>query len=616
MPHLRYNGRFWRVSSDELFFPGMFAIFGRILWTTLLIVILAYSTQRLSRCPDGGGILAYLYLSLIVFVLSIFCEICLVKRSLVGSMVETEKRDEGIGKYLTTKIILGGIHLVLAIFGTFLISNRTFIPCAENFRGSQNFDLVFLAVIVVTQLVDVSSLFCCCYTFSASKEVEHFDQDYHLTATMWEGRCKSVMNCLQISTCNLFGGSNLDGDLSAVANVLTKFFHHNGFLDVVPSDVVAGIILVRIQQLEKESSISYFNHSINRSPQSVLAGLEIGSIDTRDIDLEESREDDEVGDMNRSESLVHSTVSVNTRKDLDKQNESDRALIEAAAKYAVHMVAVYTHFFALYLHPCTGLCGLCCLNICKKYSKTGFTSGSHVPYGVKGDNRCGMNHAGLNFLTKDIESDVVYASYNNDTVAKPFAVFLNHEQSSVVISIRGSMSLEDCITDAIAEPVEMKEAGDRWDFEGRDRYAHTGILKAAMNIREELESSKVLEKIFGTSSSSTPSSSPQKPVGHNPGNSTKYEGLQEIEEGLSASNVRFHLVKAHTAMRFCSSLFSSQCLIMFSRSFALLACYTTNRALFPVLSFYSSCPHFLPLSLCISPSLVICSSLIFLTLSF
>jgi hypothetical protein len=30
--------------------------------------------------------------------------------------------------------------------------------------------------------------------------------------------------------------------------VLTTFFHHDGFLDVVASDVVAGFILVRVEQ--------------------------------------------------------------------------------------------------------------------------------------------------------------------------------------------------------------------------------------------------------------------------------------------------------------------------------------------------------------------------------
>ena len=37
-------------------------------------------------------------------------------------------------------------------------------------------------------------------------------------------------------------------DRVAVAAILSDFFHHEGFLDVVPSDVVAGILLVRFQQ--------------------------------------------------------------------------------------------------------------------------------------------------------------------------------------------------------------------------------------------------------------------------------------------------------------------------------------------------------------------------------
>lgn len=37
-------------------------------------------------------------------------------------------------------------------------------------------------------------------------------------------------------------------DRVVVAAILSDFFHHEGFLDVVPSDVVAGILLVRFQQ--------------------------------------------------------------------------------------------------------------------------------------------------------------------------------------------------------------------------------------------------------------------------------------------------------------------------------------------------------------------------------
>jgi hypothetical protein len=32
---------------------------------------------------------------------------------------------------------------------------------------------------------------------------------------------------------------------------MATFFHHGGFLDVVPSDVIAGLVLVRMQQKQK-----------------------------------------------------------------------------------------------------------------------------------------------------------------------------------------------------------------------------------------------------------------------------------------------------------------------------------------------------------------------------
>lgn len=518
MPHLRYNGRLWRVSSDELFFPGVFAIFGRIFWTTLLITILAFATPRISRCPNGGGLLSYLYLSLAVFVLSIFCEGCIVKKSLVGSLVETGKREEGIGKFLTAHLVLGVLQFVLAICGLFVISSRSFIPCVNELRSTQQYDLILLGVIVVSQLVDITSLICCCYSFSANRVGDESLQDEHYAATLLEGRCKSVMRYVQFISCNLFGGSNVDEGLNTVARVLTNFFHHDGFLDVVPSDVVAGIMLVRIQQRQRRRHVS--SQCLNPLLNSDFAAP------LQSIDIEEARDGDESRTAFITNDNVLSPFAVSDRRTLDRSSPADRAMIEVAAKYAVYMIAIYTHLLALYMQPCTGLCCLCyskmknisaerssgeetascsrafnCCSLCGKrnagtssYSR--FQSASSHPFTVKGDNSCRANHAGLIHFTKDIQSEVVYASYENDTVAKPFAIFLNHDQRSVVVTIRGSMSLEDCITDAIADPVELREAGERWGFNGAGRYAHGGFLSAALNIREEIETSQVLLKIF------------------------------------------------------------------------------------------------------------------------
>lgn len=545
MPHLRYNGRLWRLSSDELFFPGVFAILGRIFWSTLLITVLAFTSPRLSRCPNGGGLLSYLYISLTVFILSIICEACIVKKSLVGSIVENGKREVGIGKYLTAHLALGVLQFILAICGLFVISSRTFIPCVHELKSTQQYDLIMLGVIVISQLVDITSLVCCCYSFAASREGEESLQDEHYAATMLEGRCKSVMRYIQIVSCNIFGGSNIDEDLNTVARVLTNFFHHDGFLDVVPSDVVAGIMLVRIQQRQRRQ-IS-FNNGISSSfvPAAYSNTFQASTTyDSKFTDLEEARDDQEGYDGSYLNSRKMSNYSINHRSILDRKNESDRALIESAAKYAKYMIAIYTHLLALYMQPCTGLCclfiskmrnitaggsgeeGSCCSGctpsscspcsrrsgISRSYSR--FQSTATQSSTIKGDNCCRSNHAGLIHFTKDIASEVVYASYENDTVAKPFAVFLNHEQRSVVITIRGSMSLEDCITDAIADPVELKAAGERWGFDGVGRYAHGGFLSAALYIREDLENSHILYKIYEQQqpSSSYPTNSPQEKI--------------------------------------------------------------------------------------------------------
>lgn len=504
MPHLKYNGRYWKLSSDELFLPGVAAIAGRTVWSILLIIILSYSTVRLSRCSNTGGLLIYLYLSLIVFIGSVLCEALLVKKSLVGSMVDTAMRDEGMGKLFTAHIILGASQFFLAIFGAFVVSANSFIPCATTFQLSRTYDLILLSVIIISQLVDISSLVCCCYIFSSKKvSAEGIDDEEEMTS-IWESRCKVGVKVFQIFTCNLFGGSNIERDLRAVAKILTTFFHHDGFLDVVPSDVLAGIILVRMQQRSRMSRILAV-------PSGDLEWTGCNpSADVIPHSGGESMNDDDEHKSGLS-TLPLSLHSVSYRRDLSSGSKIDRDVIEAAAKYAVYMIALYTHLMVLFTQPCTGSCSLC-------YSKTKFSCRklkggnccgpssccvpkdvhSSGPY-IKGDNFCGMNHAGLSHFTRNVQAEVTYVSYENDTIQKPFAVFVNEEDHSIVISVRGSLSIEDCITDAIADPMELTAAGEKWGFDGVGRYAHAGFLNAALSICQELEDSKVLINLFKNS---------------------------------------------------------------------------------------------------------------------
>ena len=43
--------------------------------------------------------------------------------------------------------------------------------------------------------------------------------------------------------------------------------------------------------------------------------------------------------------------------------------------------------------------------------------------------------------------------------------------------------------------------GEQWGFDGKGRYAHAGMLKAALTIRAELEANDTLAKIYNGSDS-------------------------------------------------------------------------------------------------------------------
>lgn len=42
----------------------------------------------------------------------------------------------------------------------------------------------------------------------------------------------------------------------------------------------------------------------------------------------------------------------------------------------------------------------------------------------------------------------------------------------------------------------MREAGKRWGFNGRGRWAHSGMLRAALVIRGEIEEARILNRIY------------------------------------------------------------------------------------------------------------------------
>jgi hypothetical protein len=75
----------------------------------------------------------------------------------------------------------------------------------------------------------------------------------------------------------------------------------------------------------------------------------------------------------------------------------------------------------------------------------------------------------------------------------PFAIIADPNTRSIVITCRSTMTLPDFVTDANLTPAELTEAGKLWGFDGEGHFAHGGMLRTAMRIREEIEADGTLQ---------------------------------------------------------------------------------------------------------------------------
>lgn len=513
------------------------------------------------------------------------------------------------------------IQLLLAIWGVLLISDSIYLPCASELLQANHTETVLLTIVVVLQLIDVSSQFFCCYLLKAGRVKKGHginasmrgsgaandsgspggthatdsdnlyasdDDDYDDSDDLddesqqkWERRCSSLCKCTRFFSCGIFGGSNIAQDMEAVAKVLTTFFQHDGFLDVVPSDVMAGILLVRLQQRrtltryvsERDLDAAMNNMgndddyaALNNSPPIEDARSGNGgspreaSVDVVDIELGTDAENVTFGGrqgqaptLSASPRQLSITLTERSRqavaaprRQMIPTNLDDLEIIRLTTRMSKFAFAIYSHLLYLFDKPLTGGCRLCysCLGgegCANNKPVQGYTGGAGsktdgytaVPLG---DNCCSINHSAVNAVVEEMgDAEVVFASYRNDLEMKPYGIFLDHDTKSIVIAIRGSLSLEDCITDVLCKPSELLEAGKRWGFNGKNRWAHSGMLRSAEAIREDIEREGVLRALIYSAGSDNNNSG----IGSGPRIQGTHSSYQS-EANSPVSGVRAH----------------------------------------------------------------------------
>lgn len=273
------------------------------------------------------------------------------------------------------------------------------------------------------------------------KDYEH----QHRKTAQCLGDCLKFIQCM---SCNSLEGGKIraEVDLSDAAVAIMDFFNVKTSFGIVLSDIY--VVFQVLLRLRREGA-----YKASQQSKDEIRQLE----DIRPVDAS-----------------IPSTKTM-----LQHNNPEDMKIIREAAWYSKYSQGVYEAYQLFLLS--TG-------NLTEECPEV------YNPNAGECDNNFSLSE----WLCKlDCPNTaLVYGSFRNDRVSTPYCILVDEDAKKVIITVRGTASLEDLVTDLQMTPVDMSEVGKTCGFDGTNKYAHKGILLRAKWIFNDLTKTKILKKLF------------------------------------------------------------------------------------------------------------------------
>ena len=185
---------------------------------------------------------------------------------------------------------------------------------------------------------------------------------------------------------------------------------------------------------------------------------------------------------------------------LSRNIATDIAQLEEGAHYVKFALAMYTWVMYLLIHPFSGIPRLIFQGFSTSLEKLCNTyHGSKQGEGNEPNRGCGLCdcHKSAILLTLGLDnSDIVYVQMKSGFNDTPYSIVLDHDWKNVVLSIRGTFSLEDAVKDSLIEAESLSRLGRDFGFDGVNQFCHCGMLLAAKNILTDLQRHDLLNKLL------------------------------------------------------------------------------------------------------------------------
>jgi sn1-specific diacylglycerol lipase len=435
MPALVVCGCRWGVGSDDFVFAGGLALLIRTGWMVASAVVLGHHLNSDSIPPpckiydDVTIFIGFLLADLIVQSVIQFLIICISGRG--GMTTNHAKRDEQVARLVVLQLVLFVLESAWVVLGSvWAFSNDS--NCDKTITETRG--LIITGYIWIT--IFTIKLFCnadpvgCFHQRNVDEE-----QRYSASERSWE-------KCCRFFCCVADVGNGRRGVILDVARIFASLFTKTGITNMVATDCAAAMALVQFRQEheEQEHKKSCSNASQTRPYSGVLGEWQ------------------------------HPCIPLNFN---DTQQQNQQQLYRDSCYYMKYALAAYGWPLLMLMHLGTGICRLApncrCCTCCREHA----TPNDHC---VECNTSAILHQTGLD------RDEIIHVTYHNKAYEPPYFVAVDKEKQSIIISIRGTMSVSDALTDLTANPEEFGDASE-------PLHAHGGIYKAALYVKSQLEQS-------------------------------------------------------------------------------------------------------------------------------
>ncbi|XP_032250025.1 sn1-specific diacylglycerol lipase beta isoform X4 [Phoca vitulina] len=429
MPGMVLFGRRWAIASDDLVFPGFFELSLRVVWWIGILTL--YLMHRGKLDCAGGTLLSSYLIVLLVLLAVIICTVsAIVCVSMKGTICNPGPR-KSMSKLLYLRLALFLPEMVWASLGSAWIADD--VQCDRTVVNGVIATVIISWIIIVSTVVTIIIVFdplggkMAPYPSSGPNHLDSHESSQLLNGL--KTAATSVWETrIKFLCCCVGRDDHTRVAFSSTAELFSTYFSDT---DLAPSDIAAGLTLLHQQQDSIRSS---------REPEGVM-GHSPGPPQEADLDAE----------------------------------------LANCHHYMQFAAAAYGWPLYIYRNPFTGLCkigGDCCRSRTTEYDLVGGDQ-LHCHFGSI------LHTTGLQYR------DFIHISFHDKVYELPFLVALDHRKESVVVAVRGTMSLQDILTDLSAENETLNlECGVQ------DCSAHKGISQAARYVYQRLVDDGILSQAF------------------------------------------------------------------------------------------------------------------------